>query len=114
MGRAEFVVKKIKLFLASALKSWAFHDYFDMYHKVSLMVFYMNECPIFHTPEGILTPYSLEQSMLERAPAKLKFYTLAEYLILTDKQMYNQILEMAEFSKQILFEVASSAAFHLL
>ena len=88
LGRAEFVVKKIKFFLASALKSWAFHDYFDMYHMVSLIAFYMNERPIIHTPEGIMTPYSLEQSMLKRAPAKPKFFTLAEFLVPTDKQMY--------------------------
>ena len=35
---------------------------------------------------------------------------MAEYLIPIEKQMYSQILKMAEFSKQILFEVASAAA----
>ena len=80
VGRAEFVVKKIKFFLASALKLWAFHDAFDMYHKVSLMALYMNERPIFHTPEGVLTPYSIEQAMLKRAPSKPKFFTLAGFL----------------------------------
>ena len=66
----------------------------------------MNEMPIFHTPEGVLTPYSLEQAMLERAQSKPKCFTLAEYTIPSDKQMYNQILKMAEFSRQILFEIA--------
>ena len=108
------MVKRIKFFLASALKSWAFHDAFDMNHKISHMALYMNERPIFHTPEGVLTPYSLEQAMLERAQSKPKFFTLAEYLIPTDKQMYNQILKMADFSKQILFEVSSAAALQLL
>ena len=81
LGRDEFVVKKIKFFLASALKSWAFHNDFDMYHKVSLIALYLNERPIFHSPEGIITPYSLDQAMLERSPAKPKFYTFIEYLI---------------------------------
>ena len=114
VGRAEFVVKKVKFFLASALKCWAFHDDYDFYHKISLIALYLNERPVFHTPQGILTPYSLEQAMLERAQGKPKFFTLAEYLIPSDKQMYNQILKMAEFSKQILFEIASSAATQLL
>merc|ERR1712120_96898 len=114
VGRAEFIVKKVKFFLASALKTWAFNDSFDFYHKVSLIALYLNERPIFHTPEGIITPYSLEQAMLKRASAKPKFFTLAEFLIPTDKKMYNQILKMAGFSKQILFEVAAAAAFTLL
>ena len=45
LGRAEFVVKKIKFFLASALKTWAFNDNFDFYHKVSLIALYLNERP---------------------------------------------------------------------
>jgi len=114
LGRAEFVVKKIKFFLASALKTWAFNDNFDFYHKVSLIALYLNERPIFYTPEGVLTPYSLEQAMLKRASAKPKFFTLAEFLIPSDKKMYDQILKMANFSKQILFEVAAAAAFSLL
>merc|ERR1712041_43257 len=114
VGRAEFIVKKVKFFLASALQTWAFNDSFDFYHKVSLIALYLNERPIFHTPEGILTPYSLEQAMLKRASAKPKFFTLAEFLIPTDKKMYNQILKMAGFSKQILFEVAAAVAFTLL
>ena len=114
VGRAEFIVKKVKFFLASALKTWAFNDSFDFYHKVSLIALYLNERPIFHTPEGILTPYSLEQAMLKRASAKPKFFTIAEFLIPTNKKMYNQILKMASFSRQILFEVAAASAFTLL
>merc|ERR1712240_37303 len=49
-----------------------------------------------------------------RASAKLKFFTLAEFLIPSDKKMCDQILKMANFSKQILFEVAAAAAFSLL
>merc|ERR1712163_50425 len=102
------------LFLASALQTWAFNDSFDFYHKVSLIALYLNERPIFHTPEGILTPYSLEQAMLKRASAKPKFFTIAEFLIPTDKKMYSQILNMASFSRKILFEIASASAFTLL
>merc|ERR1711873_242462 len=47
-------------------------------------------------------------------PAKPKFFTLAEFLIPTDKKMYNQILKMAGFSRQMLFEVAATSAFTLL
>merc|ERR1711973_90225 len=114
VGRAEFIVKKVKFFLASALKTWAFNDSFDFYHKVSLIALYLNERPIFHTPEGILTPYSLEQAMLKRASAKPKFFTIAEFLIPTDKKMYSQILNMASFSRKILFEIAAASAFTLL
>ena len=52
--------------------------------------------------------------MLKRAAAKPKFFTLAEFIIPTDKQWYNQILKMAQYSKQILFEVSAAAAYHLL
>ena len=48
VGRAEFVVKRVKFFLASALKTWAFHDEFDFYHKISLIALYLNERPVFH------------------------------------------------------------------
>merc|ERR1712163_77704 len=104
LGRAEFIVKKVKFFLASALRTWAFNDSFDFYHKVSLIALYLNERPIFYTPEGVLTPYSLEHAMLKRASAKPKFFTLAEFLIPSDKKMYDQILN----------EVAAAAAFSLL
>merc|ERR1712002_300980 len=87
LGRLEFVFKKIKFFLASALKSWAFSDEFDFYNKVSLMAQYMNKRPIFHTPEGVLTPYSLEQAMLKRSTAKPKMLTFPEFLIPTEKQI---------------------------
>merc|ERR1712002_1207842 len=86
LGRAEFIVKKLKFFLASALRTWAFNDSFDFYHKVSLIALYLNERPLFHTPEGIIKPYSLEQAMLKRASAKPKFFTLAEFLIPSDKK----------------------------
>ena len=78
------------------------------------MANYMNERPIFHTPEGILTPYSLEQSMLRRSSAKPKMFTFPEFLVPSEKQIYNQILKMTKFSRQILFEVSTAAALHLL
>merc|ERR1712080_291036 len=80
----------------------------------SLMANYMNERPVFHTPEGILTPYTLEQAMLKRSSAKPKMFTFAEFLVPSEKQIYNQILKMAKFSKQILFELSTAAALHLL
>merc|ERR1712243_295154 len=55
-------------------RTWALNDSFDFYHKVSLIALYLNERPLFHTPEGIITPYSLEQAMLKRASAKPKFF----------------------------------------
>ena len=114
VGRAEFIVKKVKLLLASALRTWSFQDAFDLYHKASLMALYLNERPVYFTPEGVITPYSLEQAMLERAQGKPKFYTFGEFTIPSDKQLYNQILKMTEFSKQILFKVASTVATQLL
>merc|ERR1711867_415499 len=60
------------------------------------------------------TPYSLEQAMLKRASAKPKFFTIAEFLIPTDKKMYSQILNMASFSRKILFEIAAASEFTLL
>merc|ERR1712208_259523 len=114
LGRAEFIVKKLKFFLASALRTWAFNDSFDFYHKVSLIALYLNERPLFYTPEGIITPYSLEQAMLKRASAKPKFFTLAEFLIPTDKKMYSQILNMVSFSRKILFKITAASAFTLL
>ena len=47
-GRAEHIIKKIKHILASALKTWIFHDSFDFTHKVTLINQYLNERPLFH------------------------------------------------------------------
>merc|ERR1712112_446345 len=114
LGRAEFIVKRIKIFLASSLKTWAFSDSFDFQHKVSLITPYLNERPVFHTPQGVLTPYSLEQAMLKRSPAKPRMLTFAEFIVPSDKQVYRQIIKMATFSKKIIFEVATATALHLL
>merc|ERR1712080_442341 len=51
---------------------------------------------------------------LQRSTSKPKIFTISEFMVPTDKQFYNQILKMADFSKQILFEVAAAAAHHLL
>ena len=37
VGRSEHIIKKIKFLLASALKTWIFHDSFDFAHKVALI-----------------------------------------------------------------------------
>merc|ERR1711890_222340 len=51
---------------------------------------------------------------LQRSTSKPKIFTISEFMVPTDKQFYNQILKMANFSNQILFEVAAAAAHHLL
>merc|ERR1712112_589218 len=114
LGRAEFIVKRIKIFLASSLKTWAFSDSFDFQHKVSLITQYLNERPVFHTPEGVLTPYSLEQAMLKRSTWEPRMLTFAEFIVPSDKQIYKQIIKMATFSKKIIFEVATATTLHLL
>ena len=43
VGRAEHIIKKIKFLLASATKTWVFHDTFDFTHKVALINHYLNE-----------------------------------------------------------------------
>ena len=60
VGRAEHIIKKIKFLLASALKTWIFHDTFDFTHKVALINHYLNERSLFHTDHGICTPLTLE------------------------------------------------------
>ena len=42
VGRAEYIIKKIKFLLVSALKTWIFHDIFDFMHKVALINHYLN------------------------------------------------------------------------
>ena len=114
MGRAEHIIKKIKFLLASALKTWIFHDSFDFTHKVALINHYLNKRPLFYTDQGICTPLTLEQSLLARSNAKPKFFTFAEYLIPSNKEIYKQIKKFADFNKKILFEVAANSAFYLL
>ena len=75
VGRSEHIIKKIKFLLASALKTWIFHDSFDFAHKVALINHYLNELPLFNTEKGSCTPLTLEQSMLSRSKEKLKFFT---------------------------------------
>ena len=49
-----------------------------------------------------------------RSNAKPKFFTFAEYLIPSNKEIYKQIKKLADFNKKILFEVAANSAFYLL
>ena len=114
MGRAEHIIKKIKFLLASALKTWIFHDSFDFMHKVVIINHYLKERPSFHTDQGISTPLMLEQSLLARSNAKPKFLTFAEYLIPSNKEIYKQIKKLANFNKKILFKIAANSAFYLL
>lgn len=114
LGRAEFLVKKVKYWLGSILKTWVFGDNFDFLHKMSLVGNYLNERPVFYTSQGILTPYTVEEAMMKRSTDKPKLLTFSEFAVPTDKQMYKKILELSKFSRQILFEVATAAAIHLL
>ena len=45
---------------------------------------------------------------------KTKFFTFAEYLIPSNKEIYKQIKKLADFNKKILFEIAANIAFYLL
>ena len=47
VGRAEYIIKKIKYILASTLKTWIFHDSFDFLHKVALINHYLNKRTLF-------------------------------------------------------------------
>ena len=114
IGRAEHIIKKIKFLLVSALKTWIFHDTFDFTHKVALINHYLNERPLFHTDQGICTPLTLEQSLLSRSNEIPKFFTFAEYIIPSNKEIYTQIRKLANFNKKILFEIAANSAFYLL
>ncbi len=114
VGRAEHIIKKIKFLLASALKTWIFHDSFNFTYNVAIINHYLNERPLFHTDQGICTPLTLEQSLLARSNVKPKFFTFAEYLIPSNKEIYKQIKKLTDFNKKILFEVAANNAFYLL
>ena len=100
VGRAEQIIKEIKFLLASALKTWIFHDTFDFTHKVALINHYLNERPLFHTDQGICTPLTLEQALLSRSNEKPKFFTFAEYFIPSNKEIYTQIKKLADFNKK--------------
>ena len=52
--------------------------------------------------------------MLSRSNERLKFFTLAEYIIPENKEVDAQIRKLTEFNRKILFEVASTSAFYLL
>ena len=69
---------------------------------------------MFHTDQGICTPLTLEQSLLSRSNEKPKFFTFAEYVIPSNKEIYKQIRKLANFNKKILFEIAATSAFYLL
>ena len=88
-----------------------FHDLFDFAHKVALINNYLNERPLFNTDQGICTPLTLEQSLLTRSNEKPKFFTFAEYIIPSNKEIYSQIRKLAQFNKKILFEIAANSAY---
>ena len=45
---------------------------------------------------------------------KQNFFTFAEYLIPSNKEIYKQVKKLANFNKKILFEIAANSAFYLL
>ena len=114
VGRAEHIIKKINFLLVSALKKWIFHDTFDFTHKVALINHYLNERPLFHNDQGICTLLKLEQSLLSRSNEKPKFFTFAEYIIPSNKEIYTQFRKLAHFNKKNLFEIAANSTFNLL
>ena len=56
----------------------------------------------------------MEQSLLSRSNEKPKFFTFAEYIIPSNKEIYSQIRKLAKFNNKILFEIAANSAFYLL
>merc|ERR1712240_161812 len=45
---------------------------------------------------------------------KPKFFTFAEYIIFSNKEIYTQIKKLADFNRKILFEISAKSAFYLL
>ena len=81
---------------------------------MALINHYLNERPLFHTDQGICTLLTLEQSLLSRSNEKPKFFTFAEYIVPSNKEIYTQIKKLADFNNKILFEIAANSAFYLL
>ena len=52
--------------------------------------------------------------MLSRSNEKPKFFTISEYLVPENKEIYAQIKKLAHFNKKILFKIATISAFYLL
>ena len=52
--------------------------------------------------------------MLSRSNEKPKFFTSAEYIIPSNKEIYAQIKKLTDFNKNIMFEIAANSAFYLL
>ena len=50
---------------------------------------------------------------MARSNEKPKFFTFAEYIIPSNKEIYSQIKKLAQFNKKILFEIAANSAFYL-
>ena len=80
---------------------------------MALINHYLNERPLFHTKQGICTPLTLEQSLLSGSNEKLKFFTFAEYIVSSNKEIYTQIKKLANFNNKILFRIAAYSAFYL-
>ena len=56
----------------------------------------------------------MEQSLLSISNEKPKFFTFAEYIIPSNKEIFTQIRKLAHFNKKIIFEIAANSAFYLL
>ena len=52
--------------------------------------------------------------MLSRSNEKPKFFTISEYFIPGNKEIYTQIKKLADFNKKILFKIATISTFYLL
>ena len=81
---------------------------------MALINHYLNERPLFYTDQGICTSLKIEQALLSRSNEKPKFFTFADYIIPSNKEIYPQIKKLADFNKKILFEIAAYSALYLL
>ena len=67
LGSVERQVVQIKHILLSLIRLYVFVDFFDIYHKVSLISLLINERPTFYQGHKVYTPNSLDSAVLRKS-----------------------------------------------
>ena len=78
LGTPEFIVKKVKFFLASPLQTWAFHASFDFYHK-SNMLWILPRSTSIHQSKISTHSEGLSKPMIHRLIPSIRIPTISKY-----------------------------------
>ena len=100
--------------VVGSIQSLIFLDFFDFNHKLSLISLYVNERPLFFQGNHVFTPLTLDSALLRRSPARLKVFSLLDFILPTDCDVRASIIELSKSSRELINTLAATTAETLL